>query len=1098
MAGFCRKCGSPLGEGAMFCKKCGTQVVSIQNSQPGENQVQPPKNQCRKCGNPLKDGAMFCNKCGTRVGMNHSDASKIQPAISTEPNTQRNSSPNIRPSRGGWFAPIAVFLAIVLLGNGILIRYAELKYPRLYPPTRGTGEISADSSSNGGTYGNEINGRSQHGNVNNGVEISHVNEDDLPPITLGNSKAFSITPVPGMTVSAPENSLDYDREFKVKECSEEQYEKYIEELEADRDTVLLKAFEIDAGMGPDEYLPGRYEVKFDLAEFGIPETLYEGIKAYRVDDNGNYFEYVTELEGSVLCYKSSQNSVVVLGMTFTTIYHAVGIIGTFVGVACYAGYSWLRAKEKIYYEDKKTITLEKIGKFSLTWAEEDLVARGIPGGQYELMQKITERVKILLAETKEEVRKTTWPLTSKRQIETARILQDKINSDKDIASWRGNLPDVMLKMFDQVDAAVSYIENEEKMSMPPYQVRFLVQNNVGAEAKADKMIFEDRAVYVGLDDFYKGDPAKKMEISSAKFAHEFSHICQFEYHLNAPVIPSNVKLAEASATLVEDQAFDYFSAKGKMPLFAGMSKDVLHKDEYLTSWDYPENLADPLDHNDLHGLFTGYELAKFLQYLFKEKGKISMDRLYKSYCLGRDFSTTIKKAYGLYDFEFDKLYTDFLRDECKNKLPKSFVYYPGGQYLWGKGSVNEKKGKYETEVRDNYYMRPHILTLTGKLAEAPYAVLIVPYYSDDTLEITGHHETRIVGRNDEAYIGGVYNKLFYPPCDDNQVNLAEIVGNNVFGTIGTYVMFIAKPDPASVQVDVENIKIMMPDYPDWFTKTFNDDFGLKGEIKLRIVRDDGKEFKEYVSLDAFGQEVDLNLKYYISDLNLKEGELPDFKVFVSTSLKYEEEEYLGPESDESKNIEVEDAFEFVLIPKYLCEYKDGIAIHNKSWDSFDYYTSQPSERDKQSVKMAAGTAWLLRKSEDGTKILYMGQGGMVGTMAYLPSLPDGNGVYDSKKKIFNTTNGRIFDSAAERVIEDILEDEGANPISDEFYELHKKRVAQDPSLNNLDVTIDFVNKTATWGSYEFIVLTGEDILRDSKGRIEMTYLMDPDTRESIK
>ena len=180
------------------------------------------------------------------------------------------------------------------------------------------------------------------------------------------------------------------------------------------------------------------------------------------------------------------------------------------------------------------------------------------------------------------------------------------------------------------------------------------------------------------------------------------------------------------------------------------------------------------------------------------------------------------------------------------------------------------------------------------------------------------------------------------------------------------------------------------------------------------------------------------------------------------------------------------------------EYKDRTANHNKSWDSFDYYTSQPSERDKQSVKMAAGTAWLLRKSEDGTKILYMGQGGMVGTMAYLPSLPDGNGVYDSKKKIFNTTNGRIFDSAAERVIEDILEDEGANPISDEFYELHKKRVAQDPSLNNLDVTIDFVNKTATWGSYEFIVLTGEDILRDSKGRIEMTYLMDPDTRESIK
>ena len=71
-----------------------------------------------------------------------------------------------------------------------------------------------------------------------------------------------------------------------------------------------------------------------------------------------------------------------------------------------------------------------------------------------------------------------------------------------------------------------------------------------------------------------------------------------------------------------------------------------------------------------------------------------MDRLYKSYCIGRDFSTTIKKAYAIGDVEFDKLYTDFLRDECKNKLSKSFKSFQGGQALWGIGSVNEKNGKY--------------------------------------------------------------------------------------------------------------------------------------------------------------------------------------------------------------------------------------------------------------------------------------------------------------------------------------------------------------------------------------------------------------------
>ncbi len=157
MAGFCRKCGSPLGEGAMFCKKCGTQVVSIQKIQPIQKHVQQQKNQCRKCGNPLNEGAMFCRKCGMRVEMNNADASKVQPTISTQPNAQRNGSSNIRPSHSGWLAPIAVFLAIVILGNSILIHYAELKYPRLNPRMESNVAKSVDSGLDSGRSDNKFN-----------------------------------------------------------------------------------------------------------------------------------------------------------------------------------------------------------------------------------------------------------------------------------------------------------------------------------------------------------------------------------------------------------------------------------------------------------------------------------------------------------------------------------------------------------------------------------------------------------------------------------------------------------------------------------------------------------------------------------------------------------------------------------------------------------------------------------------------------------------------------------------------------------------------------------------------------------------------------
>ncbi|MBP3241360.1 MAG: zinc-ribbon domain-containing protein [Oribacterium sp.] len=84
MAGFCRKCGSPLGKNAMFCKKCGTRVVSIQSSQTVQKQVQPPKIQCRNCGYSLKEGAVFCRKCGTKV----TDYQVVQPTIKETQNLQ--------------------------------------------------------------------------------------------------------------------------------------------------------------------------------------------------------------------------------------------------------------------------------------------------------------------------------------------------------------------------------------------------------------------------------------------------------------------------------------------------------------------------------------------------------------------------------------------------------------------------------------------------------------------------------------------------------------------------------------------------------------------------------------------------------------------------------------------------------------------------------------------------------------------------------------------------------------------------------------------------------------------------------------------------
>lgn len=99
MARFCRNCGNPLGENARFCTKCGTQVVSTQNSQPVQAQMQQPKMQCRQCGNPLNEGAKFCRKCGAKIINQES----IQPASKEAPyiqgtNVQHNQQQSVQPS----------------------------------------------------------------------------------------------------------------------------------------------------------------------------------------------------------------------------------------------------------------------------------------------------------------------------------------------------------------------------------------------------------------------------------------------------------------------------------------------------------------------------------------------------------------------------------------------------------------------------------------------------------------------------------------------------------------------------------------------------------------------------------------------------------------------------------------------------------------------------------------------------------------------------------------------------------------------------------------------------------------------------------------
>ena len=132
-------------------------------------------------------------------------------------------------------------------------------------------------------------------------------------IVVGNSKAFKIEPVEGITISAPENALDKDREFKLSPVDDKTYDKVTKAYE---NTYIkpLFVFEFDAGLKPDEHLPGDVDVVWDLDKMGIPRELQDQFVVYRGAGSGKsleYLRYKTHLDNGKLSFKSNQNSVII-------------------------------------------------------------------------------------------------------------------------------------------------------------------------------------------------------------------------------------------------------------------------------------------------------------------------------------------------------------------------------------------------------------------------------------------------------------------------------------------------------------------------------------------------------------------------------------------------------------------------------------------------------------------------------------------------------------------------------------------------------------------------------------------------------------------
>ncbi len=115
-------------------------------------------------------------------------------------------------------------------------------------------------------------------------ELTIAEQEGIEPVepVVGNSKPVDVEPVEGIRITAPANALDKDREFKITAVSDNDWDALEKKLSDVSEDQMLFCFDLDAGMAPEEHLPGEFTFSMDLEKMGIPPILYDKLTVWRL------------------------------------------------------------------------------------------------------------------------------------------------------------------------------------------------------------------------------------------------------------------------------------------------------------------------------------------------------------------------------------------------------------------------------------------------------------------------------------------------------------------------------------------------------------------------------------------------------------------------------------------------------------------------------------------------------------------------------------------------------------------------------------------------------------------------------------------------
>ena len=683
---------------------------------------------------------------------------------------------------------------------------------------------------------------------NNNQNTETIDETDYSGYN-GNSKPIDEYPCEGIHVMADENAFWQDTTISFKPVDETT--EGIEDLE-DRfyqdGFMMLSGFEVDAGLADDEFIPGQYDVEYDLSTTDIDPELYANLAVYRVGDDGSIYRLATILEGNILKFSSNQNSLFITGCLLVTL-----------GYAAYNEYY----ERNQYYLDNKMEVFTYEGKnpyldYYIEWNVQDIEKKDL---RKELDKR---RIEDKYEEEAKQYRSTLnffERLKSNNSI--AAYTKKKLDADEKYQKLKKEVaaPDLIVYTAQCIDTASKYLAEVEKMRMPLHTVPFKnVNDGEAAYGSAVNRTLSTSYIEIRLKMI---DVKNKSDYYNflLTITHELLHICQNRYRLPVDFITDSTRYDEMVALVTEIKAKDYYKNNGIIPADADPQiTDINHWGCMRLPIDGSgDSAVDKKNRNDAL-INAGYCTGDFLQYLFNKTGKRPNANVLM-YARDAHKKTPIVKpirtVLSISENEFDIHFRNWL---MSHRYDVGEFYY---SLLYGK----DKKSKYplsepqEVTKGKKYHIDfihddSYFLNIRGfrQSKNEQTKAVVVP---DSNLRDVFPSSNVVPGITYNNINAGAFIEDFKVCADEKRyLPILEVEGDNSSVKAGEnagYTVYILDQTPkVALKISDEKLEIKLPE-PEEVCKD-----GVCDGYILKISTDNDQKTEREIPKDNFGKTLELN------------------------------------------------------------------------------------------------------------------------------------------------------------------------------------------------------------------------------------------------